>query len=151
MGQQTDSGSPVTTRLAVAADEARIEALLCSYREELHLEASGPLPRLEIESALRVILAEREGQIIGMLAAQRYHDLAQSTQLLLLSDIFVVKEHRQRGVAKALIRACKDLHQQLHCQGMRLIVPDFNIPALTTAARAGFSRQNDLLLSYIEE
>jgi hypothetical protein len=38
----------------------------------------------------------------------------------------------------------------MRCGELRLMVPDFNVAALTTVARAGFTRPNELLLSHAE-
>jgi GNAT superfamily N-acetyltransferase len=142
----------VTTRLAEPSDVDRMDILLRSFREEYGYvpHIATPLPDPE-RGPLYVILAEYGGKAVGMLAAQRCYGLAHGVSFLLLSDIYVLEAHRQRGVAKELMRAVKELCAKVQCQGMSLIVQDFNIAALTTAARSGFSQHNSLLLSYTEE
>lgn len=98
-----------------------------------------------------MLIAERGQETAGMLAVQRCHNLAQGTTFLLLSDLYVAPDHRKHHVAAALTCAAKALAERVGCSALRLMVPDFNVAALTAAARAGFTRPDELLLSLDEE
>jgi GNAT superfamily N-acetyltransferase len=140
----------VTTRLATAQDLAAIRRLLDQFRQEFGyapVEGQAPAPDGP-EGAFNVLLAELDGDAVGLLALQRCHNLAQGTTFLLLSDIFVAPAARRRGVAKALMAGAKLHAAALGCQGMSLMVSEVNMPALTTAARAGFTRHDQLLFNY---
>jgi GNAT superfamily N-acetyltransferase len=141
----------LTTRIAQAADRARVERLLGRSRAELGYQASEPLPFGKPgEELLYVLLAEVGEEAVGMLSAQRCHLLARGASFLLLGDLYVHPDHRRRGVARALMSAAKELAARMRCGELRLMVPDFNVAALTTVARAGFTRPNELLLSHAE-
>jgi len=143
----------ITTRLATVADIETIRDLTIQYHREF---GSGPGPH-DIpapegpQGMFNVLLAEQDGEVLGMLALQRVHNLSAGTRYLLLSDIFVPPRGRRHGVARELMRAVRDLAPTLHCQGMSLVVSQVNIPALTTAARAGFTSHDLLLFTYSED
>jgi GNAT superfamily N-acetyltransferase len=145
----------VTTRLATSSenDLDKIHRLLDQFREEFGYGSfEGPLPALDgPDGTFNILLAELDGDAVGLLALQRCHTLAQGASFLLLSDIFVATTARRRGVAKAMMTAVKELAASLGCKGMSLMVSEVNMPALTTAARAGFTRHDQLLFNYSEE
>jgi GNAT superfamily N-acetyltransferase len=140
--------SAVTTRIAQASDRVLVEHLLSSFRAEFGHAPSGPVafPKPG-EQQLYILLAEEGGSPAGMIAAQRCQELVQGSSFLLLSDLYVLPEARQRGAAGALMHAAKQLAERSGCRTLRLMVPDFNVAALTTVARAGFTKANELLLS----
>jgi len=140
-----------TTRLATAADIDAIEDLVRQYREELGYEGRRRIPVPDgPQGVFNVLLAERDGEVVGMLVLQRCHDLARGTRFLLLSDIFVSPTGRRRGVARKLMHAVRDMAPELQCDGMSLMVSQVNVAALTTAAKAGFTSHDQLLFTYAE-
>lgn len=143
------SDAPITTRLATDADLAGVRELVAQFRAEFDYTGDGELPELGgQDGAFNVLVAERGGAIAGMLAMQRCHDLARGSRFLLLTDIFVAAGHRRHGVARELMRAVKELCPRMGCEGMSLVVSEVNVPALTTAARAGFTRHDQLLFTF---
>lgn len=55
------------------------------------------------EAAARVLLAERDGEIAGMALYVRTFSTFLGRRGIWLEDLFVVEEHRRRGVAGALL------------------------------------------------
>ncbi len=152
MSTPTTSNSDITIRIARNEDLEAIQGLIKAFRQEHDYPspAWSAFPALE-EEAFHILLAESKEECLGLLATQRCHNLAQGAAFLLLSDIFVLARHRQQGVAKALIIEAKRLAAEMNCQGLSLIVADVNKAALTTAARSGFTRHKELLLSFAAE
>jgi GNAT superfamily N-acetyltransferase len=140
------SDAPITTRLATDADLAGVRGLVEQFRAEFGYTGDGEIP--ELGEAFHVLVAERGGDVVGMLAIQRCHDLARGSRFLLLTDIFVAASERRHGVARELMRAVKELCPRMGCEGMSLVVSEVNVPALTTAARAGFTRHDQLLFTF---
>lgn len=140
--------SQVKTRVAQASDRALVERLLASFRAEYGHAPAGPVPLPKPgEELLYVLIAELDDKPAGMIAAQRCQELVQGTTFLLLSDLYVLPEARRNRVASALMAAARGLAERSGCRTLRLMVPDFNLAALTTVARAGFTRANELLLT----
>jgi ribosomal protein S18 acetylase RimI-like enzyme len=137
-----------TMRLARPKDGERISGLLESFREEFaHTgETVIPLP-VSHEGPLLVLLAEKDSQLLGFLAVQRCHSLVRGSQFLLITDIYVSADHRRQGVATALMTESMALGRRLGCDSVSLIVEDINNATLATAARAGFAKHHDLLLT----
>jgi GNAT superfamily N-acetyltransferase len=142
----------LAVRVAGPADVKGIGRLLRRFRQEFGYRKAAAVPVPDgPNGSFIILLAERAGRAVGLLAAQRCYNLAQGSTFLLLSDIYVPTEERRGGVARALMGAVKQLAQQLGCQGMSLIVSEVNLPALTTAARAGFTRHDQLFFSYSDD
>ena len=118
----SDPRTSVSTRLATAADSERVGALVSRYREEFgHAGAGAAFPPLG-HGPLSVILAEVDGQTVGMVAAHRCYAFATGEEYLLLSDIYVRPKHRRKNAANALMDGAKRLGQQLGVHAMRLFV-----------------------------
>lgn len=149
----------VTTRLARTTDAPQVDNLLAAYRAEveapqrksveLDLSGEGPLFLLVAE---RHALGEpgepgEPGELVGMLAAHRCFNFMQDAPFLLLTDIYVEAAQRRSGVAGALLQMAEVLAIELECASMSIIVAHINDAALTTAARAGFYKHDELLIS----
>ena len=137
-----------SVRLARPADGERVGALLDSFRREFNYagETVVPLPAGH-EGPLFVLLAEDGEQLLGLLAAQRCHSLVRGGQFLLITDIYVGATARRGGVAMALMNEALGLGRRLGCGAVSLIVEHVNNATLAMAARAGFIKHDDLLLT----
>lgn len=144
----TELSQTITTRVATRSDEERITDLLTSYREEMGGADKPPSSfSLSDQGPLFMIIAERGSELAGVIAAQHCHSFMHAADLMLLTDIYVPGPFRRQGVAKALIDRVRELALELGCESMSLVVANINNAALVTAARSGFSKQNDLLLT----
>jgi GNAT superfamily N-acetyltransferase len=139
----------VETRLARTEDLTRIKELLSAYREELAAPVADPisLGNLGQEGPLYLLVAQRGEELVGVLAAHRCHDLRHSSPFLLLTDIYVRGPCRRQGVASALMKEVEDLARSLGCGEISLIVAHINNAALITAARAGFHKHDEILIT----
>lgn len=144
-----DEAAPsVQTRLASAADAPEIHRLLTAYRAEM---GAPPQEALELElggeGPLYIVVAEVGDRLVGMLAAHCCRNFMRDAEFLLLTDIYVEAEHRRHGAAAGLMRAVEELAVELDCDRMSIIVAHINDAALTTAARAGFLKHDELLIT----
>jgi ribosomal protein S18 acetylase RimI-like enzyme len=141
--------TPITTRQAQLADKMRVEALMEEYRQETGTGAAAPAPEsfLKSEGPRYLVVAELGDQMVGFVAGHRCHNFMRGTDFMMLTDIYVLPKHRRRKAGQSLIAAMKEIGRQRGCEGMSLIINDINNAALVTAARSGFSKHNDLLLT----
>lgn len=137
------------TRLATTEDMTLIEGLLSAYREELAAPAPDPIVFGDLgeEGPLFLLVAQQGEELVGVLAAHRCHDLRRSSPFLLLTDIYVRGPYRRQGVASALMKRVEGLARSLGCGEMSLIVAHINNAALITAARAGFHKHDEILIT----
>ena len=78
-------------------------------------EALSPM-LTELESA--VILAEADGVPVGFAQCGLRHDYVEGTEsspVGYLEGIYVMPEHRHRGIARQLLRACEDWAKSRGC------------------------------------
>lgn len=140
----------IKTRLARAADTEKVDRLLAAYREEMGAPPRAPV-ELDLggEGPLFLVVAEHpsDSELAGMLAAHRCHNFMHAADFLLLTDIYVPAAQRRAGVAGALMQEVEVLARELECTSMSIIVAHINDAALTTAARSGFLRHDELLIS----
>jgi ribosomal protein S18 acetylase RimI-like enzyme len=143
----------VTTRLARATDAPQIDRLLAAYRAEVEVPQRKSVELdLSGEGPLFLLVAESHppgepGDLVGMLVAHCCFNFMQDAPFLLLTDIYVESEQRRSGVAGALLQMAEALAMELECISMSIIVAHINDAALTTAARAGFYKHDELLIS----
>ncbi len=146
----------VTTRLARTTDAPQVDHLLAVYRAEVEAPQRKSVELdLSGEGPLFLLVAERHaldepgepGELVGMLAAHRCYNFMQDAPFLLLTDIYVEAAQRRSGVAGALLQMAEVLAMELECASMSIIVAHINDAALTTAARAGFYKHDELLIS----
>lgn len=152
----------VTTRLARTTDAPQVDRLLAAYRAEVEAPQRKSVELdLSGEGPLFLLVAERHStgesgepgepgelvELVGMLAAHRCFNFMQDAPFLLLTDIYVEAVQRRSGVAGALLQMAEVLAMELECASMSIIVAHINDAALTTAARAGFYKHDELLIS----
>lgn len=143
--------SNISARLAQATDGARISALLDSLRAEAGYtaQAAVPLPISHVGPLYCVLAEDHEidDAVVGMLAAQRCHNMVRGDQYVLITDAYVRADYRRLGVATLLVNQALALGRRLGCQRVSLIVDTQNQAMVGTAARCGFTEHRDLLLS----
>ncbi len=106
--------SETTTRMAMARDEARWRELWAGYIKFYRGEVSDDVTAntwkriLDPASTIDALVAEKEGQVIG-LCNYLFHDSTWSDKpSCYLQDLFVDPKARGGGAAKKLILACEE-------------------------------------------
>lgn len=140
-------------RRAVAADVAEIHRLLQQMAAEagrrivgteqaLRQHGFGPEPRF------RAVLAENEGQAIGLALVFPEYSSWRGATGLYVQDLYVQPAARGRGVASALIGAALVCCQDWEPSHVTLMVDQDNILAQGWYARQGFTlrERGDLLI-----
>jgi GNAT superfamily N-acetyltransferase len=102
-------------RTAVAADAEGVVALYREFTQYLSTLGDEPDGRLtpelfrrqgfRPEPAFLALVAECAGRIIGYLLYHFGYDADRAARIMHLVDLYVAGEHREQGVASALIRA----------------------------------------------
>lgn len=85
-----------------------------------------------------VLLAELDGEAVGVLIAQRTLASFRAVDSCNIHDVFVAKAARGRGLARALMHAAEDHARALGCAKMTLEVNTDNAPALALYRSLGY-------------
>ena len=129
--------------LADPADLAKVVALLAAFRHEED-DAETPWPIREgLGSHLRrrasfVLLAEIDGDAVGLLVAQRNLASFQAVDSCNIHDMFVAKDARGRGIARTLMILAEDHARALGCGKMTLEVNADNAAGLGLYRSLGY-------------
>ena len=137
----------VAVRRAVAEDGAAWLALIdelafyeklqppdADARERLMKDAFGPQPRFD------VYVAEISEKIVGYAITLETYSSFLALPTLFLEDIFVLSEHRKRGVGTELFRHCVREAYHRNCGRMEWMVLDWNRLAIEFYNRMGAGR-----------
>ena len=124
-----------TIRPAKAEDEARWRVLWAAYikfyRGEVPEEATANAWKMILDptSKMNALVAEREGNVIGI-CNYLFHDSTWSTkQICYLQDLFVDPAARGGGAAKKLILACEEKAREKGAFRLYWQTQEFNGPA----------------------
>ncbi|MDR0270689.1 GNAT family N-acetyltransferase [Paenibacillus sp.] len=93
---------------------------------ELHYPTTINVMRERIQACesnpkLCTMVAELDGQVIGMIALNQVKSFARSESVTQVSALIVSKEHRGQGIGKRLIRSAEEWSKQQGCQTLFLI------------------------------
>ena len=106
-------------RKASCTDAAQVSELACLlWPDHKAEEMEEEFRSLLTKEDTAVFLAEGEGKTLGFAQCQLRRDYVEGTQsspVGYLEGIFVRKEYRRRGVAKALLKACESWAGEHHC------------------------------------
>ncbi|MDP5084742.1 MAG: GNAT family N-acetyltransferase [Yoonia sp.] len=140
-------------RRAVAADVAAIHALLQQMAAEAGRSIAGSDTALRKygfgpEPRFRAVLAEREGQSIGLALVFPEYSSWRGALGLYVQDLYVQPAARGQGVASALIGAALACCEDWDPSYVTLMVDQDNITAQGWYARQGFAlrERGDLLI-----
>ena len=86
-----------------------------------------------------LLVAERDGQLLGYAALQRKVQLQFARRLLDVQHLFVKAEARGCGVGRALIEAACDIAKVQRCVGVTLGVTEQNLQAQAFYCANGFA------------
>jgi len=95
-----------------------------------------------------VLLARVDGEPAGYALTCRVPKLDQRLGFLFVDELYVLREHRRRGVATALMREVQTLAQELGLAGVRLLVRTENAPARRLYQRLGFVEHSNLFCEW---
>jgi len=127
--------SQTTIRPAQAKDEPRWRELWAGYvkfyRADVPEEATANTWKMILDSASKVhgLVAEREGQVIGI-CNYIFHDNTWSAKpICYLEDLYVDPAARGTGAAKKLILACEEKAKEAGAFRIYWLTQEFNAPA----------------------
>ena len=135
---------PVTIRFATAPDAPTVHrfiAALAAYEREpdavevtvgtLASQLGSPRPPFEC------LLAEQDGAAVGFALFFQTYSTWRGRVGVHLEDLFVLPEHRRRGVGSALLRRLARLTRERHGARLEWAVLDWNAPAIAFYRRFG--------------
>jgi GNAT superfamily N-acetyltransferase len=88
----------------------------------------------------RVLVAEREGAVAGMVTGQLLVSTAEGGLSLLVEDMIVRRSERGRGLGRRLLDAIQEWAQQRGATRAQLLADAGNAPALGFYCREGWRR-----------
>jgi len=128
---------PPTIRLATAADAATIHgfivALAVYEREPDAVEVTPAVLAAQMASArppFECLLAEVDGAAVGCALFFQTYSTWRGRIGLHLEDLFVLPEHRRRGVGTALLGRLAGVALERGCARLEWAVLDWNLPAI---------------------
>lgn len=146
---------PPRIRQAVADDAAHLIFLIASLAEFENL----PVPDKDAQQRLirdgfghtpmfEAWLAEIDGESkpVGYAFVYMAYSTFLAAPTLFLEDIFVLPEHRKKGIGKALLRHCIQVANERGCGRMEWNCLDWNIDAQGMYEDMGAKRMSDWLL-----
>jgi GNAT superfamily N-acetyltransferase len=108
-------------------------------QQRLLCDAFGERPRFDL------FLAEVGGQVVAYAVVFETYSTFLARPTLYLEDIFVLPEHRRRGVGDALFRFCMAETLRRGCGRMEWAVLDWNTPAISFYEKQGAKRLREWL------
>jgi len=126
----------VRIRNAQPADLAGLVSLLAALfaiEEDFVADESRQLRGLALMLANErgcVLVAEAEGQVVGMCSGQLLVSTAEGGLSLLVEDVVVDEQWRGRGIGRLLIEAVSDWSRANKVSRLQLLADRNNIPAL---------------------
>jgi len=123
--------------LAQATDAATVFGFICALAE---YEREPGAVRVDVPTLARqlaeqpppfeCLLAEQDGESVGLALFFHSYSTWRGQRGLWLEDLFVLREHRQRGVGSALLRRLAKLAHERDCGRFEWSVLDWNEPAI---------------------
>lgn len=140
----------LSIRAARAGDGATLHALLAELAAfeqgsvdataaDLERDAFGPQPLFE------ALLAEKDGQAVGMLTYLSLYSSWRGRPALLIHDLFVREQARGLGAGKALVTRLADIARERNCCRVDVNVLDWNERARAFYAALGFAHNQGWL------
>lgn len=131
-------------RPARADDAGQLVALLrllFTIEADFHFDADRQrqgLMLLLVDERARVIVAENDGQVIGMCTGQLLISTAEGGPAVLVEDVVVAPQHRGRGTGRALMTALAEWAEKRGATRLQLLADRNNPPALAFYDRLGW-------------
>jgi ribosomal protein S18 acetylase RimI-like enzyme len=138
------SGAPFAIRPAIAADLDALVRLLgllfsieADFRPDPERQRRG-LALLLAAPQARVLVAEVDGRVAGMVTAQLVVSTAEGGLSALVEDLVVEAASRGRGVGRSLLAAAEGWAQERGATRLQLLADRENAPALGFYERLGW-------------
>lgn len=93
------------------------------------------------------IVAEDDGQIVGMLVYYLLPYTAQNRPAIYMKELFVSEGHRGQGIGRQLMSALRDAAKEHHCAQIKWTVAPWNKAGVRFYERLG-ARENSDWLSF---
>ena len=142
-----------TIHAATPADAAAVHLLirgLAEYEgEEEAVEVTAEVLRDQMawrQPPFECLLAERNGQPIGLALFYQYYSTWQGRPGIHLAAIFVVEEERRRGVGTALLERLAAVAVERECLALEFAALNWNDTASTFYGRLGARATSDSTL-----
>ena len=85
---------------------------------------------LQNQNYSKVLVAESDGKVVGMLTAQIYISTAEGAKAGMLEDMIIDKNYRRKEIGRMLIQKMEDWAFENNIKRLQLLCDKNNIPAL---------------------
>ncbi len=137
---------PLIIRSATRSDLDALVALLgllfsieADFRPDPERQRRGLARALADPARAGVLVAERDGAVIGMVTAQLVVSTAEGGASAWIEDMVVAERERGRGVGRRLLEAIEAWARARGASRLQLLADRENAPALAFYARLGWS------------
>jgi GNAT superfamily N-acetyltransferase len=127
----------IAAMIRALADYERLAHLCVCSEQDLQRALFGPHPSAE------VLIAQVRGEAAGFALFFHTFSTFLAQRGLWLEDLFVIPEHRGRGVGKALLKAVAGIAVARRCGRFEWAVLDWNTPAIRFYERLGATLMHD--------
>jgi GNAT superfamily N-acetyltransferase len=141
----------VKVRSATGADRAEVEglvrALRSAYRRRPGRLEAATWEALVATPGRLTLLAEVDGRVAGMIVVRHSYSALRGRPFLFAGDLVVLPPFRRQGVARALLSRIEHLARAAGCDRVNMVVDQVGIAAFEVAARAGYTKLDDVYLT----
>ncbi len=136
---------PISIRKATAADVEALVPLLADlfsieadFRPDVERQRRGLALLLAAPAQSLVLVAERGGEVVGMVTVQLVVSTAEGALSGLLEDMVVISGERGRGIGRRLLEAAEGWTRERGATRLQLLADRENGPALRFYERMGW-------------
>lgn len=125
------------------------------YEQQSDIESAGAFLAERLsknESVIFLALEKDSDNKSGMGFVQLYpsYSSVSMKRIWILNDLFVCEDHRNKGVAEALIMASKELAEESDAKGLILETHNSNLSAQKLYEKIGFTKDDEHFYYYLE-
>lgn len=134
----------VTTRPATLVDLDAVAPLFDAYRGFYGQDSDLPRARAWLQDRMgrgesTVIVAEREGEVVGFVQLYPMYSSVRTERTWILNDLYVAEHARRGGAARALLDAATEFASESGAAGISLETTRDNAPARALYRDAGWN------------
>lgn len=118
---------------------ATLFAIEADFRADAARQRRGLSLLLAAPDRSAILVAEREGAVVGMVTAQLVVSTAAGGPSVLVEDMVVEEAERGKGVGRALLEAIEGWARSMGATRLQLLADRENAPALAFYARMGWA------------